>query len=315
VIRTITDLEDVRVFARVVEAGSFTKAAAALGLPKSTVSRRVSKLERELGARLLQRTTRKLALTALGEQYFAHAERALAELAQAERAVSNTSGTPRGRLRVTMPSDFAPHVASALFAELTATYPELELVADLTNRRVDLVAEGIDVALRAGPLDDSSLTARRIAHIRFGLFASRAYLDRAGRPTVPTDLAAHACLSFGNATSRKSYRLQNAAEQIEQPVDGPLLCNDFGFLFHATRAGMGIASLPIYGCSELSQSSQLERILPDYQSGQGSLHAVYPSPRHLSTNVRTFIDFMTEGLTRLDLAGERCDPSASTPAP
>ena len=284
------NLNDVLVFSRVVEAGGFTAAAARLGLPKSTVSRRVMRLERALGARLLQRTTRKLRLTDAGAIYYGHCNRVLSELEAAERCINKLEESPRGVLRVTAPGDVGPFLAE-LVVTYQARYPEVVVVAELSTRQVDLVAEGFDVALRGGHLRDSSLMARRLASARSRLWASPGYLQKCGEPTTPQQLQDHGCLLFGVNIPQATWRLTGPSGDVQVDVSGPLSSNDLGFLRDAAVAGAGIANLP--GLSG-KPPTPLVRVLPDYEGSASGLYAVYPSSQLLSPKVRCFIDLAAE---------------------
>jgi DNA-binding transcriptional LysR family regulator len=285
------DLDAVRVFVQVVQAGGFTAAARRLDMPKSTVSRRVSELESQLGARLLQRTTRSLALTDVGSAYFARVERALSELSDAERAVAELNDAPRGVLRMTAPTDFAHLFLSEIAASYQRAYPEVALIVDLENRRADLVAEGYDLALRGSArLDDSSLVARRLLAGVHALFASPAYLEQRGEPRAPSDLQDHALVLFRNEKLRERLKLTRGSETTSVEVRGRLSSNDLGFVKRAALDGLGIGALPLFTtCRELLGGA-LQRVLPDYDLGPSGVYAVYPSARHLTPKVRTFIE-------------------------
>ena len=291
------DLDAVRVFVQVVQAGGFTAAANRLGMPKSTVSRRVSELEAQLGARLLQRTTRSLALTDVGSAYYARVERALSELSDAERAVAERSDRPRGVLRLSAPSDFAQLFLPELAAAYQREYPEVALVVDLDNRRADLVAEGYDLALRASArLDDSSLVARRLLNTMHALFAAPSYLEAHGEPRNPSDLQDHDMVLFRNEKLREKLKLTRGNETTTVDVHGRLSTNDLGFVKRATLDGLGIAPRPMYTVAPELHAGRLRRVLPEHDVGSSGLYAVYPSARHLTPKVRTFIELVPSRL-------------------
>ena len=310
------DLDAVRVFVQVVQAGGFTAAARRLAMPKSTVSRRVSELETQLGARLLQRTTRSLALTDVGRAYFTRVERALGELADAERAVAELHDTPRGVLRMTAPSDFAQLFLSDIAAAYQRAYPEVSLVVDLDNRRADLVAEGYDLALRASArLDDSSLVARRLLTGLHALFASPGYLAQHGEPRAASDLQDHALVLFRNEKLRERLKLQRGNETTTVEVHGRLSSNDLGFVKRAALDGIGIGALPVFTtCLEL-RAGNLRRVLPDYDLGTSAVFAVYPSARHLTPKVRTFIELAATYLEERSRDAEHACTLAPTAEP
>lgn len=288
------DLQDVTAFLAVVDTGSFTAAARRLGLAKSNVSRRVARLEQQLGARLLERTTRRLRLTEVGETYHLHVTGAIAQLAEAARSVSQIQGEPRGRLRISAPADWN-ETMGRLVAEFSARWPHIQLEVDLTQRRVDLVAEGFDVALRAGKLEDSSLIARSVGEGAAHLYASPAYLERRGEPLTPASLAEHAFVLFRGRQGELPLVLDGPeGSRDEVVVSGVISALDFGFVRHALVHGAGIGLLPdSLGADELA-AGRLRLVLPRYCLGRPPFHVVYPSTRFLSPKVRVFVDFCGE---------------------
>jgi DNA-binding transcriptional LysR family regulator len=291
------DLNEMLVFTRVVEAQSFVGAARALGMPKSTVSRKVSDLEQRLGARLVQRTTRRLSLTEEGRAYFQHAQRVVAEAEEAERAVTRLQGTPRGLLRVTTPLNFdyfAPAVTSFL-----ARYPEVELELVGTDRRVDLVQEGFDVAVRAGALADSTLVGFGLGVLRSYVVASPQFLVKHGTPKRPEDLARAECLVFGAGADPSNWKLFREGETRVVGVRGRLVVNDFEYLERGARDGLGIAMLPVHRCAADLRENRLRRVLPEWCSPEIPLHVVYPSVRHLSPKMKAFLDHVRVEMTPL----------------
>lgn len=288
------DLQDVTAFLAVVDTGSFTAAAQRLGLAKSNVSRRVARLEQQLGARLLERTTRRQRLTEVGETYHAHVSRAVEQLAEASRSVSEIQGEPRGRLRITAPADWN-ETMGRLVAEFSARFPHIQLEVDLTQRRVDLVAEGFDLAIRAGRLEDSSLIARTVGEGATHLYASPAYLERRGEPRSVTELAEHAFVLFRGRHGEARLELDGPQGKRDQvTVSGVISALDFGFVRHALLHGAGIGLLPdSLGASEL-EAGRLRLVLPSHCLGRSPFHVVYPSARFLSPKVRVFVDFCAE---------------------
>ena len=283
------------VFARVVQAGSFTKAAAELGMPKSTVSRKVSELEERLGARLLQRTTRKLSLTDAGRTYFDYSARVVAEVEDAERAVSSLQAAPRGLLRVTAPTNF--RVLGAIVADYLKRYPDVRLELFCTGRRVDLVEERFDLGVRAGVLADSSLVARSLGTAGWVLAATPAYLRRRGRPKSPQELAEHDCLLFGAGPDATRVQLARGDESVELTIAPRLLVSDNDVLRDVTIAGMGIGLLPLFLGLEDLRAGRLERVLREWNAPATPVHVVYPSTRHVSPKVKSFVDFLQARMT------------------
>jgi DNA-binding transcriptional LysR family regulator len=289
------DLNEIVVFTKVVQAGSFIGASRELDMPKSTVSRKVTELEERLGARLLQRTTRKLSLTDVGRTYYQHAARVVAEVEEAELAVTRMQQAPRGLLRVTTPLNFA--YLAPLVASFLKRHPEVQVELVCTDRVVDLVQEGFDVAVRAGSLGDSTLIARSLGNIKSFLVASPKFLQTQGTPTTPKDLQRYDCIAFGAGPDRTSWRLQQRDKIITVNVRTRLIVNDFEFLDEAARSGLGIAMLPVHRCIEQLLRKKLRRVLPEWSSFEVPFHAVYPSTRHLSPKVKAFLDHLKDHMT------------------
>jgi len=286
------DLNEILVFTRVVQAGSFTAAARALGMPKSSVSRKVTALEDRVGARLLQRTTRKLGLTDAGRMYFERAARIVAEVEEADQAVGQLQAAPRGRLRVTAPLSFG--MLGPIVAGFLRRHPEVQVDLVCTDRRVDLVDEGFDVAVRAGPLDDSTLVARSLGVIRRVLIAAPTYLRRRAAPRAPADLTAHACISFGAGPAPGVWVLRAGERTAEVRVSPRYSVNDLDLMVEAARAGIGIALIPEFACTADLGAGRLRRVLAEWCSTETPVHAVYPTARHLSPKVVAFVDALRE---------------------
>jgi DNA-binding transcriptional LysR family regulator len=289
------DLNEMLVFARVVQAGSFTAAAAELAMPKSTVSRKVSELEERLDARLLQRTTRKLSLTDVGRTYYEYCARIAGEVEDAERAVSSLQGTPRGLLRVTAPINVA--FLGAIVTSYLKRYPEVQLELFCTGRSVDLVEERFDLGIRAGALADSTLIARSLGRVTWFLVATSAYLKKRGRPKSPADLERHDCVFFGAGPTTVALRLESADASVQLQLPARLLVSDMDVLDAAAAAGLGIALLPAFRCLDDLRAHRLERVLRDWSAPSTPVHAVYPSTRHLSPKVKTFVEHLQERMT------------------
>jgi DNA-binding transcriptional LysR family regulator len=289
------DFNDVTAFTRVVEAASFTRAAAQLGLPKSVVSRRVARLEEALGARLLQRTTRRLQLTDAGTRFHQRAAAALAALDEAATCVGELQAEPRGTVRFTAPGDLQEHLAPAL-AEFAERYPDVEVEAVLTMRRVDLVAEGFDFALRAGTLRDSSFRARRIMSAPLGLIAAPAYLDRRGTPKTPDDLTKHDCVLFRPENGRSRWPLVKDNTERTVTVRGPIAGDDFAFVRSLTLCGVGIAFMPLLTCAADLAEGRLVRVLPAWRGPSGGLYLVYPTARLVPQRVLLLREHLYESL-------------------
>lgn len=288
------DLNELLVFTRVVQAGSFTAAARQLGMPKSTVSRRVTDLEARLGVRLLQRTTRKSGLSDAGRIYFSYAERIVAEAEQAERAVNTLQVVPRGRLRVTAPLSFS--LLSPAIALFARRCPEVELELTCTDRTVDLVEEGFDVAVRTGKLLDSSLVSRPLGHFRRVVVASAAHVAASGPLTEPSHLEGHATVAFGVGVAPLTWSLHSTSERVEITVGARLIVNDLELLIEAVCDGLGVALVPEFAVAGHLKSRRLVRVLEAWEGESVPLQAVYPSARLLSPKVAAFVDVLVETL-------------------
>jgi DNA-binding transcriptional LysR family regulator len=288
----LSDLNALHVFAKVVQAGSFTGAARALGMPNSTVSQRVAELEERLGVRLLQRTTRRLSLTDAGRLYHDHCVRIVAEVEAAEQAVTSLQETPRGLLRVTVPA--SSQFLGPILADFRARHREVQLDVVCTDRLVNLIEESFDVAVRAGVLTDSTLIARNLGTLRFRLVASRRYLDKRGRPRSPDDLARHECLTFSVGKHPRVWRLTRGDDAREVNVTPALSVNDLDILHDAAIGGVGVAMLPAYRCVDDIRARRLERVLPDWEGPAEPVHSVYPSVRHLSPKVKALLDHLQQ---------------------
>jgi DNA-binding transcriptional LysR family regulator len=288
------DLNELIVFARVVQAGSFIAASKALGIPKSTVSRKVADLEDRLDTRLLQRTTRKLSLTDAGRLFYDHCSRIASEVESAQLAVANLKETPRGLLRVTCgpnASYLAPIVRDYL-----QRYPEVRLELVTTTRAVDLIEERFDVGIRAGRLPDSSLIAKSLGLVGWFLVASPAYLKRRGRPRTPADLAKHEVVHF-NGSDRVTLHLRRGDEDADVEVSPRLMVSELDMLHPAVLGGLGLALLPAYQCVDDLRAKRLERVLPGWEPPPTPIHLVYPSTRHVSPTVKSFIEHVQEHMT------------------
>ena len=286
---------------RVMETGSFTAAARALGLPKSSISRRVSTLEKTLRVRLLQRSTRKLVPTEAGRVYFERARAALAGLSEASAAVIDMSREIAGPIRFTAAADNTGYLVS-LIGEFLAKYPRVRLDVVLTARRVDLLTEGFDLALRAGPLVDSSLIVRRLGRTDHGLYAGRSYLRRAGTPRRVSELAEHRFVLFGDGPQRQQLRLTGPDGDETVRIDGPVVAHDMAFAVDAAAAGLGVAVVPdaTFGWAMKGGLrtgwKDLVRLLPDHFVPGTELSLVSPPVAYEPTRVGLFREFLAARL-------------------
>jgi DNA-binding transcriptional LysR family regulator len=289
------DLSGIAVFAAVVEAGSFTAAADKLGQSKSAVSKQVTRLEQRLGARLLARTTRRLNLTEVGQAFYERCRRIIAEAEEAELAVTHLQDVPRGTLRVSAPLSFGiAHLAGAL-PDFMNAHPELTLDMDFSDRRVDIVEEGYDLAVRIGTLEDSSLIARRVAESRRPILASPEYWRRNGKPSHPQELEQHNCLVYTLLSTPGSWSFTDPDDpraEISVRISGSLKANNGNALAQAAASGHGVVMMPTFICGDLIRSGALEPALEAYEARPVGIHALYASNRHLSAKVRAFVDFL-----------------------
>jgi LysR family transcriptional regulator for bpeEF and oprC len=283
------------VFHWVVELGSFSRTADRLELSKATVTAHIAAIENRLGVRLLNRTTRKLSLTEDGSAYLEHVRRVLADVRETEDILSRARTVPRGRLRVDMPVTLGrQHIVPAL-PRFAAQYPELEVVATLDDRRIDLVEEGVDVAIRMGELEDSSFIAKRVYATGYVVCASPDYLAIHGPPATPDELAAHQCLGFYSADTRRvlEWPFERDGERFTVMPRGILSVSNAEALVDAALAGAGIVCLLEMILSRHLASGALVPVLADWQtSAKLPMSVIYPQNRHLSPKVRVFVDFV-----------------------
>lgn len=293
------DLNHLTTFVKVADAASFTLAANALGVPKSTVSRRVSALEAALGVRLIRRTTRKLSLTEEGTSYYEKTARALEAIDEAGRAVADMDGEPRGLVRISAPVDIGNDILADLVPRFVKEHELITVEVQLTGRRVDLVEEGFDLALRAGPLTDSSLIARKIGTSCMRVFGSKTYLEKAGAPKKLSDLKNHPLVVFRTRQGQADYTFAGPKGSETVTLSAVIGTNDFAFARKAILAGAGIGILPAVLCRKEIESGALENVLPKYTVPGGAMHIVYPSGRYVPQRVALFRDFLLKELASI----------------
>lgn len=286
------DINDLLLFAHVVKAKSFSGAARRLDVSKSRISKSVARLEAALGVRLLHRSTRRLSLTEVGEAYFEHCDRILEELTLADSTVSSLHLEPRGKLKISAPVAFSTlHVATAL-PDFMAQYPDLSVDMTISDRLVDLVEEGYDLALRITPEPGQNLVARRLAPIRRKICGSPAYLARRGIPLKPEDLARHNCLDYTYMNTQGLWRLKGPDGETSVAVSGNLRINDDEALSQAVLGGLGLALLPTFIVGRELQAGRLIEVLPGHVPLERFIYAVHMPSRHLPQKVRAFIEFL-----------------------
>ena len=288
----MTDLNLMAVFARVVEAGSFAEAARRMTTSRSAVSKAVAKLEKELGARLLNRTTRYLSLTEIGASVSEHCTRMLSEAEQARKLVDSLTTAPRGLLRVSASVAFGTlHIAPAL-AVFLSRYPEIRIDLTITDRWVDLAEEGYDVAIRVTGDPPPNWVARKLAPVRRKLCATPGYFDQRGVPQSPADLVHHNCLDYTRSGEQGHWRFTGPDGDISVPVTGPLHVDDDEALSQAVLGGLGIGLLPTFIIGKDLQSGKLQAALSEYIPVEQHVYAMYLPTRYLPSKVRVFIDFL-----------------------
>lgn len=297
-IKTMDSLTDIAVFAQVVDSGSFTAAAERLSLSKSVVSKYVTRLEDHLGARLLNRTTRRLSLTEVGRVFYERSQRGLQEIEQAEAEVSRLQDKPRGTLRLNTPMSFGiMHIAPAL-PEFHRRYPEISIDMNLDDRQVDVIEEGFDLSIRISELPDSALVARRLAPCRHVIVASTEYLERNGIPSTPEDLVQHNIISYRYQESAREWHFRSSDNRtITVPISGNVQMNNSLALREALLGGMGVTRTPTFVVGGDIQSGLLQPVLTSYEILEVSIYIVYPQRRHLSPKVRAFVEFLAERIT------------------
>jgi len=300
-ISQMNEFSNMQLFVLVVQEGSFSAAARALGITPSSVSRQVSQLEGELSARLFQRTTRKQSLTEAGRIYFQHAERIIADLKIARLAVNRLTDTPSGSLHITVEADFAVAYIAPILPDFLERYPKINIRLSMSVGIVDLVDSGIDMAIRIGHLDDSSLIARTIAVSRSVVCASPAYIERYGGPTHPSDLEEHNCLSFKVGAGMKYWRFNVPEGSLNVPVSGRIGVNSIAFLRSVALEGQGVIMVPQWVIRDELSQGKLVPLLEDYPLEPAStpIQAVFAHNRHLAPKVRAFVEFLVERMKML----------------
>ncbi len=287
--------EDIQAFVAVVEAGSFTAAADRLDVAKSALSRRVSGLEERLGVQLLRRTTRVINVTDTGKSFYEHSARILADLNEAEAAVQQEHGELRGTLKVALPLSFGVRHMGKPIAAFSKLHPKIRFAMDLNDKRIDLMEEGVDLALRIGHLADSSLIAKRLFDVRSVVCASPHYLRTHGTPQTPDDLKRHDCLVYSNLPDPGKWGWQDKdGNKHSLEVDDFMHASSGDFLANIAAHGMGVVLQPTFIAAESIRRGALVPILTDYTWQTSPAYAVYPPTRHLSYRVRAFIDFLAE---------------------
>lgn len=298
------DLNEIQVFIRVIQSGSFSGAAKKLAMPVSTVSHKVSSLEKRLGLTLIQRTTRQLHLTPAGESFFKKCAEGLASIEAAESELASRQGEPTGLLRITTFYELASSVLPTIVSSFVAKYPKVRVELLITDRLVDLIGEGVDLAIRAGELKDSGLIAKKIGVTYFGLFATPKFLKTHGHLTHPRQLTEYECLQFTPLGSEQ-WRLVGPSGSYMAPVHGRVVMNNLTGLKNMALNGDGIAILPTYFVSNEVKEKKLERVLPDWRSILSPMHFVYPGQKFVTPKLTAFMSMASEVLKKKFIGAEQ----------
>lgn len=293
------DLNEASYFVAVVKHGGFSHAAQALGLPKSTLSRKVSDLESRLGVTLLSRTTRKQTLTRAGEEYYQQCARILSEMEEAERSITLSQKNPQGLIRFTAPADSGAIFAS-LIKEFSRRYPLVSFDIVLTDSVVNMVEERFDLAFRAGTLQDMTLKAKKVGIGGFQLYASPQYLKSRGAPKTAHELLHHDCIVFSPRSKPITWKLTNGKERWEIKIGDRLRTNSLALAHKLAEISGGIVALPKFVAHDCLESGTLVPVLPQLYAERGPFSLVYPEQKHMPPRLRLFIDFVSAELSKID---------------
>ncbi|MEK1853850.1 MAG: LysR family transcriptional regulator [Phyllobacterium sp.] len=286
----MVDLNDISVFVKVAQFESFSRAAHALGMPVSTVSRKVSALEDQLGVTLLQRTTRKLTLTVQGRAYYNQCSEPLSHLFDAERVLTQTQKEPEGLLKISVPVILGQEPFYEFLSAFLKTYPRIEVDLFVTNLFLDLIAENVDVGIRFGELRDSTIVTQTVGKSVRYVVATPEYLKGRSSPVKPEDLKDHQCILLNGRNNEAEWHLVNGRKSVKLHVSGPLSSRDFQSISAFTYRGHGIGLLPSTYCDEQIRRGELVRLLPDWSSPEIFVHAVYPTRRYLPAKLQVFLN-------------------------
>jgi Transcriptional regulator len=289
------DLNEIAVFVRVVQAGSFNKAALLLNMPNSTVSAKISSLEERLGVSLLHRTTRKLNITQAGQNFYDKCLLGIEELKNAEEEVTLSQKEPQGTLTITAPAVLGASILPDTIFQYSKKFPKVRIELLLQDRRVDIIAEGVDLAIRAGTLQDSTLIAKKIGNTCFAPYATTSYLKSHESITHPKDLREHCCLQFAPLGKEKWQLVnQKGKQKVQVPMNGQIVADDLNFIKDLCLAGKGIALLPTFMCGPDVRKNKVMRVLPDWHTEMTPLHFVYPKQKFSNPKLQHFIETASE---------------------
>ena len=289
-------LASMRMYVAVIDGGSFAAAADRLDVSRAMVSKQVQKLEEHLGTRLMNRTTRRLSMTETGRAFYERSAQILLDVEEAEQIAGQMTLTPQGVLRVTIPLSYGQHRLAGILGAYTQAYPLVQLDIALSDRKVDLIEEGFDVAVRIGILPGSDLIVRKLDVERSIACAAPGYLAVHGMPQTPADLSNHACLGYSLTGGGADWRFDAPGGPVIVPIAGPIKADNGDIIRLAAVCGAGIAFQPGFIVDEDIAAGRLVRVLPGWHSPEMGVYAVYPSRKHLSAKVRTFVDFLARAL-------------------
>nr|WP_315249798.1 LysR family transcriptional regulator [uncultured Duganella sp.] len=285
-----------RMYVAVVDGGSFAAAADKLEISRAMVSKQIQKLEEHLGTRLLNRTTRKLSLTETGREFYERSTQIMGDVEEAEQIAGQMTRTPQGVLRISIPLSYGQHRLATIIGDYTQAFPKVQLDIALSDRKVDLIEDGFDLAIRIGALPPSDLIARKIGGVRSIVCASPAYIARHGAPQTPQQLAQHACLSYTLTEGGADWRFDTQNGPLIVPIHGPIRADNGDIIRLAGVSGAGILFQPHFIVADDLAAGRLVQLLPAWQSAELGVYALYPSRKHLSAKVRTFVDFLAAAL-------------------
>ena len=290
------------VFTRIVETGGLTRAADSLGIPKATATTLIQKLESALGVRLLNRTTRRVTVTPDGAAYYERCISILGMVRETEESLGKQHSTPKGRLRVDVPTLMARSVFVPALPQFFARYPAIELALACSERRADLIEEGIDCAVWSGEIEESNFVARRVGFLYFATCAAPAYISRYGRPEHPDELAGHRCINHFSARTGKiaDWVFSKRGARVQASLSGHIALEDENSYVAAAEAGLGIAQIPAFILKDAMERGSLDLVLGDWFPEPSPLYVVYPQHRHLSGRIRVFVDWVAELLADHD---------------
>jgi DNA-binding transcriptional LysR family regulator len=291
-------LNDLIAFSKIVELENLTKAGRLLGVPKSTISRRMTRLEEHLGAQLVRRSTHNITLTEQGALFYEYCQRCIGLLRDGERAIQNQHRNPQGLLRIVVPHELDRSVLGPLMTDYLEAYPDVRLVSVVANEQVELLRDGFDVAIVVGalPMAESSFIATKLGDAEYGIYAAPGYVERKGMPQSHIDLPRFDLMAWGEVDFRATWRLHNREDEVAVEFKPRLVCNDLMLLRQAVISGLGIAALPAFICKHDLAEGRILEVLPDWRTASTRFSAVFPNHQTVPSHVRALIDFLVERL-------------------